>query len=89
MMSNRRAANAAPFVLRQAQEIDDRDAGHPKDRVDPVQLERLHDEVKAVGHVPWHVLCAHIVYHFQEGAGSNEGNLSINNGDPLRFLRSN
>jgi hypothetical protein len=26
---------------------------HPQDRVDPVQLERLNHQVKAVGHVPW------------------------------------
>ncbi len=52
---------ADPFRLRQAQQIGDRDAGHPIDRVDPVQLEGLHHQVKAVGHIPRHILCSHIV----------------------------
>ena len=42
---------ADALVLRQPQQIGDRDAGHPKDRVDPVQLQRLHHQVKAVGHL--------------------------------------
>ena len=40
-----------PSCLRQAQQIGDRDAGHPEDRIDPVQLQRLHHEVEAVRHV--------------------------------------
>ena len=35
--------------LRHAAEIGDRDARHPVDRVDAVQLEGIDDEVKAVG----------------------------------------
>ena len=42
---------ADALVLREAQQVGDRDAGDAKDRIDAVQLERLHHEVKAVGHV--------------------------------------
>ena len=53
-----------PLVLRQPQEIGDRDAGHPIDRIDPVQLQRLHHQVKAVGHLRrGRIVCAHIVHH--------------------------
>ena len=34
--------------LGHAAEVRDRDAGHPVDRVDPVELERIDDEVKAI-----------------------------------------
>ena len=64
-----KAEVADAFGLRQAQEIGDRDAGHAKDRVDPVQLQRLHHQVKAVRHVPRHILCAHIVPHSWSGQG--------------------
>jgi len=57
-----KAQVADAFRLRQPQQIGDRDAGHPIDRVDPVQLQRLHHQVKAVGHVPWHILCAHLAH---------------------------
>ena len=38
-----------PDALRHAAEIGDRDARHVIDRLDAVELERLDDEVKAVG----------------------------------------
>ena len=59
-----KAEVADPFILRQAQQIGDRDARHPKDRVDPVQLQRLHHQVKAVRHIARHFLSAHIVPPF-------------------------
>ena len=34
--------------LRHAAEIGDRNAGHPVDRVEPIELERIDDEMKAV-----------------------------------------
>ena len=63
-------ANA--FGLREAQEVGDRDAGHPENRIDPVQLEGIHHEVEAVGHLPWHVRCAHIAHRCEICAGSND-----------------
>jgi len=56
LVAKAEVANA--FGLRQAQEIGDRDAGHAIDRVDPIQLQSLHHQVKAVGHI----LCAHFVH---------------------------
>ena len=41
--------------LRHAAEIGDRDARHPVDRVDAVQLEGIDDEVKAVRQLLWYV----------------------------------
>ncbi len=38
-----------PFGLHHAAEIGDRNPGHAVDRLEAVQLERLDDEVKAVG----------------------------------------
>ena len=62
---------ADAFILRQAQQIGDRDAGHAKDRVDPVQLQRLHHQVKAVGHIRRCRRIAHIVHPSESGAGND------------------
>jgi hypothetical protein len=38
-----------PCGLRHAAEVGDRNAGHAEDRVDVVELERIDDEMEAVG----------------------------------------
>src|SRR5262245_31321563 len=67
-----KAKVADALRLRQTQQIGDRDTRYPKDRVDPVQLQSLDYEVKAVGHIRRGICCAHVVHRSENGAGSNE-----------------
>ena len=77
-----------PSCCARRKQVGDRDAGHPVDRIDPVQLQRLHDEVEAVGHLHCISLAsarAHLAHRSDRGAGSNElGPAPSADGPPCR-----
>ncbi len=65
--------DAKAFGLRHAAQIRDRDAGHIVDRLDAIELERVDDEVKAVGQLPLRCVCIRrFGFRFHCGVGHGD-----------------
>ncbi len=57
-----KAEIADALVLREPQQVGDRDAGDAENRIDAVQLQRLHHKMEAIGHIALLLRFAHLVH---------------------------